>query len=80
MVKQEDKCRETLLEEPCGETGGDVINIMKGVKGDDINRSTWGTATGVAVGFQGRYVVGGTSDVAGGCGDASCLGGGCDTK
>ena len=36
---------------------------MKGVKGDDIIRSTSGTAMEAVVGLQGSDVVGGTSDV-----------------
>ena len=51
MFEQEDGCREPLLEGLCGETDGDVVDIVKGVKGDDMNRATRGTATGVAAGF-----------------------------
>ena len=36
------------------EADGDVSDIMKGVKGDDIGRSTSGTAMGAAVGLSGK--------------------------
>ena len=74
-VWQGDECRKLVLEGPGGEADGDVVDIVKGVKGDDIIRSTSGTAMGAAVGLQGSDVVGGTSDVTGGCWEGSCLGG-----
>ena len=75
IVEQEDGCREPLLGGPCDETDGEVVDIGKGVKGDDINRLTSGTAIGVAVGRQGRDVVGGTSDGTGECWEGSGWGG-----
>ena len=64
------------MEGPGGEADGDVVDIMKGVKVDDIvGRSTSGMAMGAAVGLQVRDVVGARSDVTGGCWEGSCLSG-----
>ena len=74
-VKQGDGWRKPLLEGLGGEADGDtVVDIVKGVKGEDIGRLTSGTAMGTAVGLQRRDVGDAVSDVTGGCWEGSCVG------